>query len=245
MAWSVGTILKFSLVATALSLIGASQQGLSYPTPVDFGGRLLRWDIDANSPTVTYGIDAENPDDATYYESIIEQSAQQWSEVPGSYFKFKYVPLDEAPQVTIYLRSSLSGVRDTAGFTMFDAYDGEKPTHCSIYVMVDPATGDYWMGKVFLHELGHAAGLGHSLVPEAIMSYSLDANGFALDVDDFAAIAHSYPANGDKPRLPLGCSVSTGVTSTVPGISLLALLVLPLILSLWPTSGRSRPWREV
>ncbi len=243
MARSFGTVLKLSIITFALVLPGTSDRGFGYPTPVDFNGKLLRWDIDETTPTITYGIEAENQDDVTYYESMIEQAADLWGQVPGSYFKFKYVPLEETPQVTIYLRSSLSGVRDTAGFTMFDEYDGDKPKHCSIYVLVDPLTADYWMGKVFLHELGHAAGLGHSLVPEAIMSYSLDANNFALDVDDFAAIAHSYPTNGEKPRLPLGCSISSEHKPFGRSISLLALLALPVLISLWPTSGRSKPWR--
>ncbi|MBM4253308.1 MAG: matrixin family metalloprotease [Deltaproteobacteria bacterium] len=242
MARSFGTVLKFSLYAAMLCL-GTSSESFSYPTPVDFGGRLLRWDINIDAPTVTLGIDAENPDDATYYESMVKEAAALWSEVPGSYFKFKFVALEESPQVTIYLRSSLSGVRDTAGFTMFDDYDGETPKHCSIYVLVDTATADYWMGKVFLHELGHAAGLGHSLVPEAIMSYSLDTNSFALDIDDFAAIAHSYPANGDKPRLPLGCAVRPGYDSGDSDPTIALIFVVPLIFSLWPTSGRWRPWR--
>ncbi len=40
------------------------------------------------------------------------------------------------------------------------------------------------MAKTFLHEFGHGLGLGHSLVPQAIMSYSLEKNTFALDLDD-------------------------------------------------------------
>ena len=228
-----------SILVTFLNLLIWAASAQAYPTPVDFSGKLLRWNIDKNSPAITYAIDAEIPDDAAYYQDAVAQAAQLWSEVPGSYFKFEPVSLDQAPQVTIYLRSSLSDVRETAGYTMFDEYESDAPKHCSIYVMVDRATSDYWMGKIFLHELGHALGLGHSLVPEAIMSYSLDANSFSLDLDDHAAVAHSYPANGDKPRLPLGCSVRSDAGQVGSSNFLILLLLAPVFFSLWPACGRS------
>jgi hypothetical protein len=234
-----------SILVTSLNLLIWAASAQAYPTPVDFSGKLLRWNIDKNSPAITYAIDAENPEDAVYYQDAVAQAAQLWSEVPGSYFKFESVSLDQAPQVTIYLRSSLSDVRETAGYTMFDEYEGDTPKHCSIYVMVDRATSDYWMGKIFLHELGHAVGLGHSLVPEAIMSYSLDANGFSLDLDDYAAAAHSYPANGDKPRLPLGCSVRSDAGQVSSSNFLILLLLVPVFFSLWPACGRSLSSRAV
>lgn len=228
-----------ALVVGKLALI--STPTLGYPTPVDFNGKLLRWDISPDNPTVTYGIDAENPDDATYYQPVVEQAIELWNAAPGSYFRFKYVTLDENPQVTLYLRSNLTGVRDTAGYTLFDQYDNEKPKHCSIYIQVDQTIADYWMAKIFLHELGHAAGLGHSLVPNAIMSYSLDVNSFALDTDDDAAISHSYPANGDSPSRPVGCSVGASHNSQPPNaLGLLLVMALPALVSLWPTCGR---WR--
>ena len=234
-----------SILVTSLNLLIWAASAQAYPTPVDFSGKLLRWNIDKNSPAITYAIDAENPEDAVYYQDAVAQAAQLWSEVPGSYFKFESVSLDQAPQVTIYLRSSLSDVRETAGYTMFDEYEGDTPKHCSIYVMVDRATSDYWMGKIFLDELGHAVGLGHSLVPEAIMSYSLDANGFSLDLDDYAAAAHSYPANGDKPRLPLGCSVRSDAGQVSSSNFLILLLLVPVFFSLWPACGRSLSSRAV
>ena len=227
-----------SILVIISNLMIWSVSAAAYPTPADFSGKLLRWNINKDSPAITYAIDAEIPEDAIYYQDAVAQAAQLWSEVPGSFFKFASVNLDQVPQVTIYLRSSLSDVRETAGYTMFDEYDGDTPKHCSIYVIVDHATSDYWMGKIFLHELGHALGLGHSLVPEAIMSYSLDANNFSLDLDDHAAAAHSYPSSGDKPRLPLGCSVRSDAVQVSSNL-LILLLSGPIFFSLWPTCGRS------
>jgi hypothetical protein len=226
----------------------------AYPTPVDFDGKLMRWNINSESAPITYGVVAENPDDAAYYQSKIDEAAQLWSRVPGSYFKYAPASNSKDAQVTINLRSSLSGERDSSGYTVFDSVSGDSPSHCSIYVLLDPGYSEDAISKVFLHELGHGLGLGHSLIPAAIMSYSLDENGFGLDLDDDAAVAHSYPSDGHSPRLPPGCAVLANTHSVLGtqateahwwsfGATLL-LLTSPLLFSLWPTCGRWRAWRE-
>jgi len=79
--------------------------------------------------------------------------------------------------------------------------------------------------------MGHCLGLGHSLVPEAIMSYSLDKNTFALDLDDEAAVSRLYPADGSRPRLPPGCAAGAAWSGQAR-LSLFVLLLLPALVSL-------------
>ena len=237
MGWNHGPILRlFLLLMNLLITLG---KVYAYPAPVDFSGQLLRWQIDQYSPAITFAIEADNPDDLLLYEGTISYAAALWSNVPGSYFKYRAATEGETPQVTIQLKNTLSGVRNTAGFTSFDQMENGAPKHCSITVQVGPDFSEYDLAKVFLHELGHGLGLGHSLVPEAIMSYSLDKNRFALDIDDNAAVAHSYPADGSRPSLPLGCAVLSGHEKRPRGGLLFWILIAsPLLISQLRACGR-------
>ena len=220
---------------------------------MDFDGSLSRWHIDASTPQITYGIKADNPADAETFKSAVDDSAALWNEVPGSYFRYTAVLDGQSPQVTIELQSGLNGTRSTAGYTYFDEYDGTKPVHCSIVILVDDSISYRSIAKTILHEMGHGLGLGHSLVPQSIMSYSLYENRFGLDVDDHAAVARLYPTSGHAPKLPPGCAISAEVIGTqgMARTLLIALLLSPIIFSLttswqrpntrisrWPASGR-------
>lgn len=189
------------------SFAAYSEPLLAYPTPVDFDGSILRWDIGPESAPITYEIDADRPEDALTYQGAIEEAIGLWNGVPASYFTYDRAQATQAAQVTLHLQSVIDGGQYSAGYAIFDEYDGVKPSHCSIYVSVGDNVGYTAMAKTFLHELGHCLGLGHSLIPQAIMSYKLEENSFALDVDDQAAAARLYPADGSDPKLPPGCAV--------------------------------------
>lgn len=202
---------------------------LAYPTPVDFDGSILRWDIGPESAPITYEIDADRPEDALTYQGAIEEAVGLWNGVPASYFAFDQAQATQAAQVTLHLQSVIDGGQYSAGYAIFDEYDGVKPVHCSIYVSVGDNVGYTGMAKTFLHELGHCLGLGHSLVPQAIMSYKLEENSFALDVDDQAAAARLYPADGSDPKLPPGCAVGP---ERAGDRTMLWLLLAPLVFGL-------------
>ena len=219
----MGWCLRLLLVVYAIASCGVA---LAYPTPVDFDGSLTRWDIHLGDPPVTYEIVGADAD-VQAYSAAIQEAAGKWNDVSTSYFQYRLADPGEAAQVTIHLDSVLSGVTDSAGYTEFDKYNGTKPLHCSIHVEVDDGVSYYDTSKTFLHEMGHGLGLGHSLIPHAIMSYSLDQNEFALDTDDEAAVSRLYPADGSRPRLPLGCAVGAGQRSGPTRAAALVLLVLP------------------
>lgn len=211
---------------------------LGFPMPVDFDGSLMRWYVAATSPPITYGIEAENPDDIGLYQGMIDEAAALWSQVPNSYFAYTPAAAGEAPQVTVQIQSALAGTRDSAGYSIFDEYNGTHPIHCQIVVQSDESVGYTAMAKTFLHELGHCLGLGHSLIPEAIMSYSLDKNDFALDLDDQAGTARLYPAGGGSPKLPPGCAVASGQRG--PNDLLPIILLLPMAFT-FPLRKRRAP----
>lgn len=229
----------YRILITILGLSAYSEPSLAYPTPVDFDGTILRWDIDQTSAPITYEVAADRDEDALTYQGAIEDAIDLWNGVPASYFTFDKAPANEAAQVTIHLKNVIDGGQYSAGYAIFDEYVGTTPSHCSIYVSVDDGVGYTGMAKTFLHELGHCLGLGHSLVPQAIMSYKLEENSFALDVDDQAAASRLYPADGSDPKLPPGCAVGT-VREGGDGVLLLLFLLAPLF-ALSPSLPRCRP----
>lgn len=215
--------LVFSTLVAAPALPAAA-----YPTPVDFDGSILRWDIQVGSSPITYEIVASQASDAEVYGPLVDEAASLWSSVTGSYFEYARADDGMAAQVTIYLQNAIDGGDFSAGYALFDAYDGKVPSHCSIYVAVTGSESLNGLAKTFLHELGHCAGLGHSLIPEAIMSYELTKNRFSLDIDDEAGLARLYPADGSSPHLPPGCAV--GAASRGKGLGWI--LALPLLVAI-------------
>lgn len=232
----MGRRLRRLLTSIALAkILGHGAPLLGYPTPVDYSGALTRWDINPQNPTIPFEIVGTDYDIGLYTDAI-QSAAILWNDVPMSYFRYQEAASGETAKVTVHLDSALSGIEDAAGYTEFDQYDGTKPVHCSIHVLVDDGVSYYDTSKTFLHEFGHGLGLGHSLVPHAIMSYSLDKNKFALDTDDEAAVSRLYPADGSTPRLPLGCAV--GAPAEGSRAALWLLLALPVAAGVALPRGR-------
>jgi hypothetical protein len=207
-----------------------------YPTPVDFDGRVMRWPLDMENGIVTYEVVAEEASDLDQYADLVEEAASIWSHAGGSYVSYQKVPEGEAPKVTVNLVRALKDAAYASGYTTFDAYDERgRPVHCEIYIHISENYSYNGIAKTILHELGHGLGLGHTLIPEAIMSYSLGQNQFALDTDDQAAIARLYPPDGSKPHLAPGCAVGSADWATEPSarrMGQIFLLALPLIIGL-------------
>jgi hypothetical protein len=208
-----------------------TSQAFSYPTPVDFTGSLLRWDRTIDMPRIYVEVIGDS--EAGTFGSMVTESATLWNNVPGSFLRIEsFNDESSAADITITIKSALDNMPDTAGFSEFDEFDVSTPTHCNIEVLAEEGASLLSLKKTILHELGHCIGLGHSLIPEAIMSYSLNQNTFALDIDDKAAVARLYPSDGSKPELPLGCS-TIQTTNSVPKPVTLMLMLLPLLMPLF------------
>lgn len=232
----MGRTVRTILIVSAL----AAAEAAGYPTPVDFDGSLMRWDVGIDSAPITFEVVADSDRDLTLFGGVVDDAANLWTDVPSSYFAFAPVGSDAKAQVTVHLDSANTGSDFSAGYAVFDEYDGKVPTHCAIHITMDESVSYGSLSKTVLHELGHCAGLGHTLIPEAIMSYSLDKNSFGLDVDDEAALTRLYPADGSTPKLPPGCAI--GAWQGRPaGVTLILLLLLPVILvAINPGGRRSR-----
>lgn len=227
MDWSWHSFLVRMIV---IGFFFSKEAAFAYPTPVDFNGRLSRWNIDPENPVVTFEVFAEDTIMRLAYVDVVKEAAGVWNSVHGSYVDLAPVAGAETAKITIHYDLAIAGGDSSAGYAEFDSTDEHGPKHCMIHIAAP--TGIDWtaLGKTTLHELGHCLGLGHSVVPESIMSYRLDVNGFSLALDDEAALSRLYPADGSTPKKPPGCTV--GASRPNQFKILLALLLLPSLAGL-------------
>ncbi len=197
MDWFVFCILMASFATT----------GWSYPTPVDLDGKLHKWPITSDNPFVYFEV---NGDEAlsSMLEEISDQGASTWSNVDQSLLKLRRAEMGDTAQITINFQTSITGGDMAAGYSIFDDVVDGVPRHCSITIAADAGADTYNLIKTTTHEIGHCLGLGHSLIPESIMSYRLDKNSLNLSADDRAVLSRLYPIDGSDARLAPGCSVS-------------------------------------
>ena len=176
------------------------------------------------------------------YQFIIEDAAALWNAVSGSYIELALANEGDTPDVYLYLKRELKDAPFSAGYSLFSAYnDDGSPKTCEIHIAATTRSSFRGIGKTALHEFGHCLGLGHSLIPEAIMSYRLDKNDYELDIDDEAALSRLYPMDGSDPKLPPGCSVlPQRASGQVPAWVWWVALLLPLTSS-FRAFGRWRP----
>jgi hypothetical protein len=179
----------------------------AYPTPFDVDGALHKWPVSKENPNVYYEVFGADSGLQTYLQDIADESAAIWSSVDGSILRLQPSDENNPARISIYYDNSIAGGAMAAGYSIFDSVDDGVPKHCSIHIAVNSSVDAEGLSKTTLHELGHCVGLGHSLMPESIMSYSLNRNSYALSVDDRAAMARIYPENGGHEHLAPGCSI--------------------------------------
>ncbi|MGE0171233.1 MAG: matrixin family metalloprotease [Oligoflexales bacterium] len=209
----------------------------AYPTPVDFEGDLQRWDIALDDPVIYYFVKDEDGDGQDSYGFYVEQAAEKWTEVDSSYIVLERVAEEEDAQIVVNLKANIEESAFSSGFAAYTKED-DRLVRCEIEIMKSNSIGVEDFSKTALHELGHCVGLGHSLIPEAIMSYQVESNKFELDLDDIAGVSRLYPSDGSTPKIPKGCAVGPrGMTSSFT----LAWFFVPLFLTIKRKRRRGSP----
>ena len=81
-----------------------------------------------------------------------------------------------------------------------------------------PVAGKFDLATTILHELGHAAGIGHSNNTEAVMYYQLDTATIrrALHADDIAGLTAAYPNTTTTTPTPTATPTQTPTASPTP-----------------------------
>jgi len=232
--------------AILISLAGFSGDAAAYPIPVDFSGTLLRWKILGTDDPVYYEIINDSTIDMELATQLVSSSTGIWSNVEGSDLRLASAAetAGSSPKITVNFNSTFDGGDFAAAYAAMDEYDLDgNPAHCSVHIAIRGGEQTSDLEKTILHELGHCLGLGHSLFPKAIMSYRLEENSFALDVDDMVAIRRHYAADGTGAALPPGCTIGRkpGKKSQASNITWFIdpfILLLPAIA--WLTGRRLR-----
>ena len=179
----------------------------AYPPPVDFSGQLTRWSVTAENPVITYAVETVDQQRSSSYVDLVDDAAKLWTDVPTSMIQLVRTDDQDGADISLSFRDPASAPSSSAGFTVVDEVTSDgSMAHCSIQVFLNQDL--VAVAKTTLHELGHCLGLGHSLVPGSIMSYSLSENRFGLSVDDVAAVTHLYPLDGSDPSVPIRCGTS-------------------------------------
>ena len=213
-----------------LSVTLSATKILAYPVPVDVDGNLHAWNITSDNPTVYFDVNVTDEALETLMTPVASASAVLWTDVDKSLITLAPASTDHPAQITVNYTTSIAGGDTAAGYSIFDSVEEGVPKHCSIHIAANNNTDFENLHKTTLHELGHCLGLGHSLVADSIMSYHLEANSFALSLDDEAAISRLYPVDGSSPKLPPGCSIGKGATERPQPTVLAVLLLIPLVL---------------
>lgn len=184
--------------------------------------------------------------------SILQQAISSWNAVTPTTFSFAWsgtgsgivgacgqsisldgqntVKFEPLPGLTLGQTCTVWNPIQGANATLME-FDMQLDADAGTWSATDqPQAGRYDIRSTVLHELGHAAGLGHSAQSSAVMYPSL-ASGVAkrtLTADDVSGLQAAYPGGSPATATPSPTSPSSpiptstaGAPTTTPGVGTL------------------------
>ena len=184
----------------------------AFPTVSSWNGKPRRWNIRQRHSKLYYRIKLLEPSVVDLRTlgaiDLVHQAFAEWSEVEESQLRLLPAPPRRVEDILVVLTEQADPSGDSSGFAEFDKLSSEgELNHCRLKIFSYLSLSAESFKKVSLHETGHCLGLGHSLVPQAVMSYSFDTNHGSLDLDDRAALVRLY-GRQKGPETPPSCGMA-------------------------------------
>lgn len=182
--------------------------------------------------------------------AMIGEAMATWSNVAGSYVKLTLVDattdvtVDRADRINAIHISPTNNLNAAAFANPVLADDAMTIVDCDVTIAPKAVSVEFMLYAI-THELGHCLGLGHAHDNyHSIMGYSRTPGNATLGADDKAALIYLYGDDtyGD-PKVREAIAAECGAVSdrASPGSGkslLLALLMLPCLLAVFPSSVR-------
>jgi uncharacterized protein (TIGR03382 family) len=163
---------------------------------------------------------------AVIADDAVRAAFDTWTAVPGAAVSFAPAPLGQADANVVWWDTSGDVTGEHLAHT--STWSDSEGMLVSFDIAINAAkawvSGSFDLQSTLTHEVGHALGLGHSNVPESVMSPTLMEGTWVrdLDDDDEEAVRALYPDLGSA--LPM-LACSTGPMTPAPW-ALVGLLAL-------------------
>lgn len=193
-------LLKKTLFIVLLLLVASN--AFSYVLMYGKKQRTVKWPSTTGTVNISFNTQNSKGIDGTIVRKIVNDSVNEWNNKSLISVNAQEVSSINTKGLNeIYFSDDPSLFNGTliAGVTLMSFKDNTSEIIETDILLNDQMNFssfigfDTFLGNVITHEIGHALGLGHSLVSGASMFYALTHGQYKLDSDDAAGLFSLYP----------------------------------------------------